>query len=590
MNADPGAPSRVPARRPALTLGLACALAAGAGVLAACSDQPVAPGARRAEPGGGPSRALYNNPLCQVPAGQTHPADTITTTEQWYPSGNPHWVTGDIRVENGAQLRIHAGAVVCFDQFVQVVADAGAHLAVDGDDTARVVLTALHPDHGWDGVSLYGTPAAASFARHAVIEYARGGAAVFATDHHTVVLDSVHIRQSGNAALLYSPGSRILYSVVDTIAQVAVVLSDSTRFTRTTVRGAGWGGVHVVAQSGVQLMGGRIEGSTLTGLVVENEGAVYLGQPIRITGGGSYPVDVPVDVLARMYNTPEEHDSLTGNARDTAYIRGGTVHRAVHAAAALPWRVTQPVVVDSGGSLRARPGASIAFDGARGITARNGGRVLARGSAAAPVRMTASDPVAGWEGILLEGVPPGNSYVTNARLEHVSGAYSAVFARDSHLVYIDSTVFRQVSQAAALASPGSRIARSRIDTTTVTGKAAVELAANGRLESTLIRGAADTGILLATSTTRVISCEVRESGGDGIVLSSSLTSANAVNDCNLVDNGGSGIVWWHSSTLDATDNWWGDAAGPTGANGDGVFGTVDYTPWRTTPYVLPYVP
>jgi hypothetical protein len=65
-------------------------------------------------------------------------------------------------------------------------------------------------------------------------------------------------------------------------------------------------------------------------------------------------------------------------------------------------------------------------------------------------------------------------------------------------------------------------------------------------------------------------------------------SVAVMNNCNLADNGGPGLATGDS--MNAEDNWWGDAAGPTGPNGDGVSGPVDYTPWRTTPYVLPYVP
>jgi hypothetical protein len=584
MNAHPEASPRAPERRRrAFTRVLACALAVVAGALGACSDLPLDPEAR---PGGGPSLALYNNPLCQAPAGQTHPADTITATQHWYPSGNPHWVTGDIRVDNGAQLRIHPGTIVCFDQFVEVVADGGGRVAVDGDDTARVVLTALHPDYGWDGVALHGTPASNSFMHHALVEYARGGAAVYAGDNHMVVLDSVHVRQSGNAALLYSRGSRILRSVVDTTTWVAVVLGDSTRFTETTVRGAGWMGVYVVAQSGVQLLGGRIEGSALAGLLVDNAGAVMVADPIRITGGATYPIDAPLDVLGRLYNTLAEQDSLLGNARDTAYVGAGTLDVNLYAISALPWRVTGHLTVSTGGKLWIQPGAALAFEAPWGITARDGGRLLARGSAAAPVRLGPVDSVYGWAGIQLEDAPAGPSYLTNARVDYTRST-SALVARDSHTVVIDSTVFRRVAQAAALLSPGSVIRHSRVDSTTTTGMAAVELAADATLSSTLIRGAMDTGIHLHTSTAEVISCEVRDGGGDAINVAAS--GGAEVRNCNLVNNAGYGVLG--GATLsDVEDIWWGDAAGPFGASGDGASGALDYTPWRTTPYTLPYVP
>jgi hypothetical protein len=84
---------------------------------------------------------------------------------------------------------------------------------------------------------------------------------------------------------------------------------------------------------------------------------------------------------------------------------------------------------------------------------------------------------------------------------------------------------------------------------------------------------------------QLVSCEVRESVGDGIHM---YAAGIQVHDCNLVDNGGVG-VYSPFGTTDVENNWWGDAAGPNGTNGDGVYGG-DYTPWRTTPYTLPYVP
>lgn len=588
MNAKCGVPSPAQAPRRRTARMLVCAMLAGTGALGACGrDLPAEPQARRAAPGGVPAMDLYDNPLCQEPPGTVHPGDTLTASEQWGPSGNPHHVTGAIHVHNGARLRLLAGTLVCFESQAGIRADQDGWLVVDGDATARVVLTALHPSLGWEGISLHGTPAASSALVNTLVEYVSFGTAVHAQDRHVARLDSVHIRQAGHAATLYSPLSRIMRSWVDTTGSAAVVMGDSTRFDKTVVRGAGGAGVHVVGTAGVLLVGGRIEGSADVGVRVEHSGAVSGGDGIRITGGSSYPLDVPVDALSRMYGTAAEQDSLLGNARDTLYVRGGTLTSWVYAVAALPWRVTGHLAISTDGQLRAQPGALFVVQAPWGITAQNGGRLLARGAHGTPVRFTAADSTLGWAGILLKDAPTSASYLTNAHVEYVPFT-SALFARDNHKVLVDSAVFRRVAQAVALASPSSRIIRSRIDSTTVTGAAAVELASTASLESTLIRGAAGMGIYMHTSTARVFSCEIRDSGGDAIVLGPS--GAAPVHHCNLVNNAGYGISNGSSTTADATDNWWGDAAGPSGPNGDGAFGVLSYTPWRTTPYVLPYVP
>lgn len=38
-----------------------------------------------------------------------------------------------------------------------------------------------------------------------------------------------------------------------------------------------------------------------------------------------------------------------------------------------------------------------------------------------------------------------------------------------------------------------------------------------------------------------------------------------------------------TAVVDATDNWWGDPAGPDGPEGDGVDGPIDVEPWLTDP-------
>jgi hypothetical protein len=93
-------------------------------------------------------------------------------------------------------------------------------------------------------------------------------------------------------------------------------------------------------------------------------------------------------------------------------------------------------------------------------------------------------------------------------------------------------------------------------------------------------------VWIGAAAVQVLSCEVRESVNDGIYIP---FDSVAVHNCDLMDNG-----WWGIASIvsgvDVTNNWWGDPAGPFGPNGDGADPDDVYTPWRTTPFVLPYVP
>jgi hypothetical protein len=88
-------------------------------------------------------------------------------------------------------------------------------------------------------------------------------------------------------------------------------------------------------------------------------------------------------------------------------------------------------------------------------------------------------------------------------------------------------------------------------------------------------------------------CEVSSSGRHGIVVpplgvAAGAPPAVAAQDCNLFGNGGDAIENRSSLRIDATRNWWGDPAGPTGANCDAVAGNVDAGFRRSAPLDLVY--
>ncbi|HET7464503.1 MAG TPA: right-handed parallel beta-helix repeat-containing protein, partial [Longimicrobium sp.] len=414
--------------------------------------------------------------------------------------------------------------------------------------------------------------------------------AVLALDSNTVVIDSSVFRQAGTGIYLVSRGSSISRSLVDTTtnpAWPAITLDKLTRFENTVIRGAAGVGLGVYGTHGISLLGGRIEGSGGVGLQVTTTGAGLLAaRPIRVVGGSSYPAELSPSALARIYPAVTDQDSLLGNARDTVVVTGGILQQFAYPRQALPWRVTGEIIVQYFGILQAGPGASLAFTSGGAITARNGGRLVARGTHASPVLFTAADTAAGWSGIALEGAPSLSSYLTNVRIEYASVlTHYGVAAIDSHTLVIDSAVFRQNKNPLVLGSSGSRLSRSRVDTTRFAA-AAVWLGSDAVIESTLIRGSYGVGLSVNSASVQVLSCEIRGSGGAGMEL----TAAVAVHNCNFVDNGGPGISNLSSATANVENDWWGDTAGPAGPSGDGASGPLDYTPWRTTPYVLPYVP
>ncbi len=564
---------------------LVAAAFAGTAVLAAC-DAPTASGGAAAA-AGGPSMLI--TPACAGTGGQTHSTHVITP-QTWTRANSPHRVTGVISVMAGAQLTIAPGAVVCFEPDAGLQVYDGARLWARGRDTARIVFTARDPARGWGGIALFGAPAGPSYLTNALLEYGRlEGYAITTSQQHAAYVDSSVIRQSGSAVSFGAASSRLVRSRVDTTtnrANFAVYMSEGT-FEQTVVRGAAGTGV-LVTGLGVTLAGGRIEGSGGVGLYVMADSVSRYSRAVRVVGGKVHAANLSMITLMRLYPTPALQDSLVGNARDEVTVRSGTLRSVLTVGPRIRLRIIPTLDVDSAGALVAQPGAQLIFSPHSGIRAQNGGRVWLRGSPGNPVLLTADDPALGWKGIDLRGPVPTTSYVTNTRIEHVE-IYTwsvAVGAHDNHRVIVDSSVIRQSGRAVQITSPNSRLMRTRVDTTLDSRFPAVELRSNARIESTRIRAAAGPGLKLGSDAV-VASCEIVDGDGDAILMDGSVVT---VRNCNLVNNGGVGIRNTTSATADAAGNWWGSVDGPMGPGGDGVSGAVVYTPWRTTPFVLPYVP
>lgn len=90
---------------------------------------------------------------------------------------------------------------------------------------------------------------------------------------------------------------------------------------------------------------------------------------------------------------------------------------------------------------------------------------------------------------------------------------------------------------------------------------------------------AHVGIRILGNNVVLRECEVAGSRSDAVVVGD--RSGVRMNDCNLHNNVGLGVRTTGTSTVDATNNWWGDPAGPLGPEGDGVGTYVGYIPFRT---------
>jgi hypothetical protein len=556
--------------------------------LGACGgDAPLHSKGERALPPDGPSALL--NPLCTGTAGTTHAGGSITTAVTWPASGNPHRVTSSVTISTGGTLTLEPGVIVCFDPQTGLQA-YGGRLVAQGLAATPIVLTARDPVLGWYGVSLQGTPSSTSYLTNARVEYASLYSTAVAAYSHPLVIDSTVVRQSGGGVRLAGRASSFSRSRVDTTTNrdiAAITLGDSARFEQSAIRGAAGTGMLIEGMAGIHVLGGRIEGSAGTGIRAPNSLGIVGAAPVRVVGGSSYPIETTAPLLQSLYTTGAQQDSLKGNARDTVVMLGGLLKAVAYVRAGLPWHVKAPITVGGGGLLRGQPGSLLVLDPGVGITTSSTGRVYLRGSPLDPVVLTADDPARGWGGITLDGAPVHTSYVTNARLEHVAYLNTAVVAQSAHAVVIDSTVLRQNGQAVALWSPGSRLSRSRVDTTLASAAPAVILGSSALMESTRVRSSSGEGVSIRNAGVQVLSCEVLDSVEEGIILG----VAVPIHNCNLVGNGMAGINNKDTTaTADVTGNWWGNVGGPTAPAGDGVAGLVTYGPWLTAPYVLPYVP
>ncbi len=494
---------------------------------------------------------------CTGLGGTLHPTSTYTTPQTWSATTNPHYVTGTQTFNSGSRLTLTPGTLVCINSGVGMNFNAGSRLIARGLPGNKIRITTAASGTFWSVIqfgvatSYSGTPPLdTSVVTNAVIE--RGSvststAALSGREQHTLILDSVSVREmNGIAARVYGPGSRMSRSTIDTVSlgttggqPAAIVGRGTLEFTTirngpngTGVRFDEAGFVHdvsIVGGAGISQVccsdSARVNNVTITGttrlaLDLSNGSLARSSANVTVSGGTAGAFTGRLHNLAVLFNDSLKQETLKANGRDTLYVsgNGGVRNTIVTVRPDLPWRVTQLLQIDSAARLDVRPGATLLFFGGY-LAMQNGGRLNARGTAALPVTFQLV-PGGSFNGLLFSDPPlPGGavpppidtSYIVNARISNASGicgywTCSAVSTYARHMVVIDSSVIRQSgSGGVGLAAPGSRISRSRVDTTgsPTASYPGIFLGAKTLAESTTVRRSGNIGINADGDSSRV---------------------------------------------------------------------------------------
>ena len=221
-----------------------------------------------------------------------------------------------------------------------------------------------------------------------------------------------------------------------------------------------------------------------------------------------------------------------------------------------PYNVTDDVKVLHA-TLTIDPGVTVNFEERTLLRISAGGKLLAEGTSEDKITFTGAEKTKGyWEGIVFMPASDDTSAIDNAIIEYGGYAHSSNNWRFANLITYN-------------AAPS--------------------------INGSMIRNSGGGGILcIGPHSTPTITCNWITNNENGVY-----TVANAepaIGNNNICGNSEYGVLnRLTTRTVDATNNWWGNATGPThsgnpGGTGDAVSDKVDYSGWTGSPVPCAPIP
>lgn len=523
-------------------------------VLAACSDPTVPSG-----------------PASCADGGRTYSGTTGGGTWTW--AASPHMLLDSVHVTG--LLTIEPGALVC--GMSGAVLDVDSLIAVGTADRPIVFNPAAEGEF-WGGIRVRGegtlryTRIVSTTSPVSAIE-----AYVKITLEDSQVLRSLSRMWASTLILRRVDVDSACYGTPNCVAVMAA--SGNTLLEDVRIRDSGGSGVAASYRCSITLSNVAIEGSAGTGLVLTQAPGggcgVAVHMPVSVTGGASYPLEVGGLHRAAHWMTVEGAELLKGNARDTIIIsKPGDYSGALTIRKGLGVRMTQ-CMGDDAVSIRRLGPVTVEAGATLGIAGCTWYMDLEMtGTAAEPATLIAPHTRI-----------RSTSRADTAEIRHAHVQGPIITADSSAIIFEDVQL---VDASLHLLAAGARIdgvtaVRSAARWTSwpyeSTDPPAILLNTGTNLRRAHVTDATATAVVVLGDAS-IRECTITGSGAHGIRVEAGQLS---VRQCNIVGNAGAGISSVSGFTVDALNNWWGDAEGPHGPSGDGVEGTVQFTPWAIEP-------